>query len=311
MAERNARAVGVDLGRVQAEVSGHGAGLGGEGFVGLDHVEVVDGEAGLLQRQLGGRHRADAHVLRVHAGVGVGHQARQRRQATRLGGGGFHQHHGGGGVVDARGVAGGDGAVLLHEHRLELGQFLHAAVGAEVLVGGVGHVTLAALEHDRDDLVLEAAFFGGALGAVVAFHGQPVLVFAADAPLGGDVLGGHAHVDGVEGVVQGADHHVHHLGVAHAGAPAHVEAGKRCAAHVFRTPADGHVGVAEQNALRGRDDGLQARAAQPVDVEGGRALGTTAVDGCHAREVHVLRLGVDDMAKHHVAHVLAVHAGAG
>ena len=41
-------------------------------------------------------------------------------------------------------------------------------VGAEVLVGGVGHLALLALERDGDDLILEVAGRGGALGAVVA-----------------------------------------------------------------------------------------------------------------------------------------------
>jgi len=141
----------------------------------------------------------------------------------------------------------------------------------------------------------------------VALHGQAVLVFARDAPLGGDVLGRHAHVDVVEGVVQGADHHVDHLEVAHARAPAAGEARVGCAAHHLRAAADGHVGIAQLDGLCGRHDGLQARAAQAVHVERGRALGAAALDGRHAREVHVLGLGVHHVAKHHMADVLAVH----
>ena len=34
--------------RVQAQVFGHGAGLGGEGLVGFDHIQIVDGEARLF-----------------------------------------------------------------------------------------------------------------------------------------------------------------------------------------------------------------------------------------------------------------------
>ena len=54
---------------------------------------------------------------------------------------------------------------------------------------------------------------------------------------------------------------------------------------------------------------LQARAAQAVHVEGRRALGATAVDGRHARQVHVLGLGVDHVAEHDMAHVFALHMG--
>ena len=152
---------------------------------------------------------------------------------------------------------------------------------------------------------------GGTLGTLVALECELVLVLPGDAPLGGDVLGRHTHVDGVEGVVQRADHHVHHLGVAHAGAPAHVQAGVGAAAHVFGTAPDGDVSVAQQDALAGRHDGLQARAAQAVHVEGRGALGAAAVDGRHARQVHVLGFGVDHMAEHHMADILALHVGAG
>jgi hypothetical protein len=129
-----------------------------------------------------------------------------------------------------------------------------------MLVGGVGHVALLALEDDRRDLVLEVAGLRGALGAVVAFNGQLVLVFTRDAPLGGDVLGRHAHVNRVERVVQRANHHVGELGVAQAGAPAARQAGVRAAAHVLGAAADGDVGVTQQDGLRCRHDGLQGRS---------------------------------------------------
>ena len=174
-----------------------------------------------------------------------------------------------------------------------------------MLVGGVGHVAFFAFEHDRHDLVFEAAFQGGALGAVVAFHGQRVLHFAGDAVLGGHVFSGHAHVDVVEGVVQGTDHHVDHLGVAHACAKTGGQTGVRRAAHVFSAAANGDVAITQQDGLAGADDCLQARAAQAVHVESGRALGAAAVDGRHARQIHVFGFGVDHMAEHHMADVLA------
>jgi len=111
--------------------------------------------------------------------------------------------------------------------------------------------------------------------------------------------------------VQGADHHVDHFGVAHACAKAGGQTGVRRTAHVFCTTANGDVAVTQQDGLTGAHDGLQARAAQAVHVEGGCALGAAAVDGRHARQVHVFGLGVDHMAKHHMADILAVGACAG
>ena len=131
----------------------------------------------------------------------------------------------------------------------------------------------------------------------------------ADAELSSHVFGGHAHVNVVEGVVQSANHHVHHLGVAHAGAPAAGQAGIRCTAHVFSATADSNIAVTQGNGLAGADDGLQARAAQTINVERGRALCTTTVDGRNARQVHVLGLGVDHMTKHNMADILAIRAG--
>ena len=94
-----------------------------------------------------------------------------------------------------------------------------------MLVCVIGYFAFASFEHDGHDLILEIAGLRGALCTVVAFNGQFVLVFASDAPLGCNVLGGHAHVNGVEGVVQCTHHHVDQLDVTHARAPALAEVG--------------------------------------------------------------------------------------
>ena len=218
------------------------------------------------------RYRADAHVLGVYASVCIGYQTGQRFDAAGFGGAGFHQHHGSGSVIDARGIAGRHGAVFFDEDSLEFGHVVQRAVGAVVLVGVVGDFALAAFEHDRHDLRLEAPALDGALCALVAFNGQRVLVGPCDAPLRSNVLSRHAHMDGVKWVMQRAHHHVDHFAVAHARAKARGQAGIGCAAHIFSAATNGHVGIAQQDALAGRDDGLQARAAQAVDVEGRRAF---------------------------------------
>ena len=110
--------------------------------------------------------------------------------------------------------------------------------------------------------------------------------------------------------MQRAHHHVDHFAVAHARAKARGQAGVGRAAHVFSAATNGHVGVAQQDALAGRDDGLQARTAQAVDVEGRRALGAAAVERGHARQVHVAGFSVHHMAKDHMADVFSVDAGA-
>ena len=50
VADGDRAAVDVDLAHVEAELTGNSDGLGREGFVGLDEVDIVDGQAGLLHR---------------------------------------------------------------------------------------------------------------------------------------------------------------------------------------------------------------------------------------------------------------------
>ncbi len=181
---------------------------------------------------------------------------------------------------------------------------------ADVFVGIEPHVALARRNRHRDDLVLEVAGPDGVRRALVRFQRSPVLQLATDAVFPGDVFRRHAHVDGVERVVQRAEHHVDHLGVAHARTPAGRGRQVRSAAHALGAAADGDVGIAQQNGLRGTHHGLQAGAAQAVDVERGRFGRHAAVQRGHARQVHVARLGVDDVAEHHVADLLAPDLGA-
>ena len=64
-----------------------GEGLGGEGFVELDEVDLVEREAGEFERFGDGVDGADAHLLGVAAGVGEGDEAGQRREAEGVGAG--------------------------------------------------------------------------------------------------------------------------------------------------------------------------------------------------------------------------------
>lgn len=82
------------------------------------------------------------------------------------------------------------------------------------------------------------------------------------------------------------------------------------AAHVLGPAADGDIAVSQQDALRGRNDGLQARSAQAVDVIGGRVFGAAALDGGDARQVHVPGFGVDHVAEDDVADIPPLDAGA-
>jgi len=126
----------------------------------------------------------------------------------------------------------------------------------------------------------------------------------------GHVLGGDAHVDVQARVVQGAEHEVQHLDVAHARTPAVAGDEVSPTAHGFSARADGHVAVTQQDGLRRGHHGLQARTAQAVHVKGGGLLGHAGVQGGHTADVSVLRHGRNHVAHDHVTHVLGLNASA-
>ena len=180
-----------------------------------------------------------------------------------------------------------------------------------MLVGVEHRLAFAGLLDDRQDLLLEPALGDRLRGALVRGQGERVLVAAGDAVFRRHVLGRDAHVDAVERIVQRGQHHVDHRGVAHAGAPARAGGEVAGTAHAFGPAADGDVGIAQQDRLRGAEDRLQAGAAQPVHRQAGRVLGDAAIQRGDAGEIHVACLGVDDVAEHHMADVLAIDLGAG
>ena len=140
-------------------------------------------------------------------------------------------------VVDAGCVAGRDRTVLV-EGRTQLGEAVVGGAGADVLVLVDHDFALAGLDRDRRDLVLELAGLLSCFGLVLRGDGELVLLFARDLPLGGNVLGGVAHVVAIEGVPKAVlDHRVDELRVAHLGAVAQVRAVRRLA-HAFLATGD-------------------------------------------------------------------------
>ena len=167
---------------------------------------------------------------------------------------GRHQHHRGGAVVQARGVAGGDGAVL-GESGPQLLHRLDGSAEADVLVGVDDDVALAGLDGEGGDLVLEPTGLLGGLGLVLGSQRELVLLLAGELPLGGDVLGGRAHVVAVEGVPEAVlDHGVDELHVAHLLTRAQV-GGVGRERHALLAAGDDDGVVAERDMLRAERDG--------------------------------------------------------
>ena len=240
--------------------------------------------------------------------MGIAENARPRLEPRFLGGIGGGEHDGGCAVIDAAGIARRDGAVLL-EHGLEHAELLErGALG--VLVGVEGDHVALHLDLDRDDLALEAAFADRRGGAGLALEREGVLLVAGDLVLGGDVLRRHTHMAGAERAGERAHHHVDGRSVAHLLAPAGGRQAVGPARHALGTAGEAEFRIAVGERLDHRDDCLGARAAEPVDVHRGGLIRHAGIDGRGTREIHVARLGVDDMAVDHVADLARLDAGA-
>ncbi|MNT89524.1 hypothetical protein D3C72_2302660 [compost metagenome] len=98
MAQRNGSTQRVDLGGVQLELADDGQGLGSEGFVELDPVQRVLGDAGAVQHLGNGGDGTDAHDLGRHAGDGEANKTGERAQVELAQDAIGHQDHGGGAV---------------------------------------------------------------------------------------------------------------------------------------------------------------------------------------------------------------------
>jgi hypothetical protein len=94
VAERDGTAVDVHLRRIEAKLTDAGDRLAGEGLVELDEVEILDAEAGALERLAGGRDGPDPHDGGIHAGDSGRDHPGQRLQPELAGDAGFDQDAG-------------------------------------------------------------------------------------------------------------------------------------------------------------------------------------------------------------------------
>ncbi|MNQ53316.1 hypothetical protein D3C85_673530 [compost metagenome] len=109
--------------------------------------------------------------------------------------------------------------------------------------------------------------------------------------------------------MEDAVHVVDGAAIAEASAPAQVGQDERAAAHALRAGADGDVGIAQQDGLRGGNDRLQTRSAQAVYVEGGGFLGNAGVHGGYAAQIGIAWFGRDHVAQDDMADFTRVDPG--
>ena len=170
MAERDRAAIDV-------EPLGVGAGgfeprrrYRGKGLVDLEQVDVIDRQAGLLQRAFGRVQRRVQHDHGIAAHHGHVVDPRHRLDTERFQALFVDDHHAGGAVADLAGACRGELAVL--GDQLDAPDAREADVEADAFVNivGIGRA-VGARDLHRNDLVFEAAGLGGGNRALVAVIG--------------------------------------------------------------------------------------------------------------------------------------------
>ncbi len=211
----------------------------------------------------------------------------------------FHEHEGGGAVVDARRVARGDRAlVVVGEHRAELRQRLERRLGPGVFVRVDDHGIALALRHfDGNEFVGEEPHLVGQSPALLAEHGEAVLLLATDVELACDVLRRLPH--GV-GMMQGgklrireppADGGVVNLGLAVEGG-VRLRHGERSTAHAFRAAGDVDVAATGFDHAGGDVDGFESGCAESVDRAAGHRVGQSGQKRGHAGHIAIVLPGL-------------------
>lgn len=112
MAESNSTTLGVNLLRRNAELINTPDTLGSEGLVDLVNVDIILGDAGLLQCNGDSRPGADSHEQGLDADDAGSDVLADDLLAQTLGGGPLHKEDGGSTVGDLGGITSVDGAVL-------------------------------------------------------------------------------------------------------------------------------------------------------------------------------------------------------
>ena len=182
--------------------------MGGEGFVGFDQIKVGGLPASLFQSALRSWDRSCAHDGGVDASCRERRNTRQWGQTALGGFGRTHDNQRCCAVIDARGIACGDGAVLFERRAQRLCR-IHCRAFANIFVLIDGYIALAAFNGDGGDFCVKAASGLSGFGFVLTGGGKLVLLVTRDLPLLGDIFCRDAHMIGVEGIRQAiADHGV-------------------------------------------------------------------------------------------------------
>src|SRR3990167_7945569 len=164
------------------QVLQHRQGLGSEGFVKLEEVDVVDGQTSTLEGFLSRGYWTVTHDRWINAGHGHGANHGHWLNAEVLSALSAHDDHAGSAVSDLRGRTCSHGAAFGVERRLQRSQACQGGFRTNgfVVVEHLQEAVLVVALH-RDDFILELAFDGSLVGQTVRTLTECVLLLTADA----------------------------------------------------------------------------------------------------------------------------------
>ena len=200
MTEGDGTTLGVDLLDWEAKLVDAPHALGGESLVDLVDVDIILGDAGLLEGNGDGSPGADTHEQGLDTDNAGSDVLADDLLAQTLGGGALHEQDGGGTVGDLGGVTGVDGAVL-GEGRADLGEGLGGHALADTVIGLDGDGLLLAglgvgpLDLEGSNLLVEEAGLLGLDGLLVGGSGEGILGGTGDTAVLGHVLRQDTHGD--------------------------------------------------------------------------------------------------------------------
>lgn len=196
--ERDGATLGVDLLKWDTQFFRTPDALGGEGLVDLVDVDVVLGDAGLLERHGDGLPRADTHEQGLDANHAGGNVLSDDLLAQALGSRTLHEQHGSRTVRDLGGVTGVDGAIL-GKGRANLSKRLSGDARTDAIIcldsDGLLFVGLwvSPLDLERNDLLVEKSLLLSLESLLVRSSGESVLLGTGNVTGLGHLLGQNTH----------------------------------------------------------------------------------------------------------------------
>ncbi|EAU67365.1 hypothetical protein STIAU_7928 [Stigmatella aurantiaca DW4/3-1] len=302
----------VDVGPItwQAQLLLHRQVLRGKGLVHLEEIHVSQATLGALQQPPDRRRGADAHHLGITPGDAPVDQPRDGLQPVLLHEAPGGHHHGAGPVTDAAGRARVHHPVLLEELG-QLAQPLHGGVRTVVLVAGHHGVPLLALQGHRGNLLLEPARLLRRGEALLREDGILVHRVLGELVVHRELLGRQRHGHAGVAVREGAPEHVLQAPLAQRQPPARAPDDVGRLAHGLGPSGQHAGGLLGEHHLRGGDEGLEARATQPVDAQRRHRHRHARAQPHVARQVDGVRARLHDVAVDDVLDPLGRDAGLG